>query len=30
MAIRNGPYWVGGLSLGLLVLLSFLKRTAWP
>lgn len=29
MLIPNGHYWVGGLSLGLLVVLSFLKRSAW-
>ncbi|MEQ1808991.1 MAG: CPBP family intramembrane glutamic endopeptidase [Terricaulis sp.] len=29
MLIPNGPYWIGGLSLGLLVVLLFLKRSAW-
>lgn len=27
--IPNGHYWVGGLSIGLLVVVSFLKRSAW-
>lgn len=29
MLIPNGHYWVGGLSFGLLVVISFLKRSAW-
>lgn len=29
MLIPNGLYWVGGLSFGLLVVFSFLKRSAW-
>lgn len=29
LLIPNGAYWVGGLSLGLLVVLLFLKRSAW-
>ena len=29
MLLPNGAYWVGGLSLGLLAALLFLKRSAW-